>query len=84
MKSITFMIKVREHTLKYTFRTYTARNPQYGNGTCVCVDVNGVTNKHYIDTRYNNKVLTDFSGWCRDWLADYYGEWLDAVVECID
>lgn len=57
----------------------------YGNGTAVGITIenlpDGFENHIVLDTRYYAGIKNDFSGFCKEWIKDYWGENLEHTVE---
>lgn len=73
-----------EPTYKVTATLQKSGCFDYGNGTAVGIEIENLPPSFErvigFDTRYDNRVIDDFDGWCRAYFEDYYGKNLEKVV----
>lgn len=70
-----------DETFRYVVTLEKSGAFDYGNGTCVSVEING---KHYgaYDTRYETGIVDDFRGWVQEWI--YNNVRVDCLIYPID
>ena len=72
----------QEYNRTFTFELCDSPAFQYGNGTSVIVTSDKYKeDSRFIDTRYEEGILSSFQNWCLDWLFNNFSAHKAIVIK---